>query len=258
MEPQRLEASAGMQWIKKGYALFRQAPLLWIVLLAICFIAATGLSNVPVIGEPLTSLLMPVIVIGLMAGCRSLEQGDELELAHLFCGFQRHTSHLITLGGIALVSQYLIFGAMIMLGGATLVTILMGNQAPAEPEVFQQAIAGAGAAVMIGAALFTLLLMSMQFAPMLVYFRDVAPIAAMKLSLRAFTHNVGAMFVYGMAFLLLAILATMPMMLGWLILMPMVFTTMYASFCDLFPEEKQPVSAAIAGEIADRDDQAHF
>lgn len=253
MEPQRLEANTGLQWIKKGYALFKQAPLLWIVLLAICFVAAATLSSVPVIGEPLASLLMPVVIIGLMAGCRSLEMGDELELAHLFSGFQKHTSHLITLGGIALVSQYLIFGVMLMVGGATLVAILTGTQA-AEPEVFREAIAGAGAAVMIGAALFTLLLMAMQFAPMLVFFRDIAPIAAMKLSLQAFTRNVAAMFVYGMAFLLLAILASMPMMLGWLILMPMVFTTMYASFCDIFPEEKSVAEAALSG----RDDQEHF
>jgi uncharacterized membrane protein len=256
MEPKRLEANTGLQWIKKGYALFIQAPLLWVVLLAICFVAAAALSSVPVIGEPLASLLMPVVVIGLMAGCRSLDMGDELELAHLFCGFQRHTSHLITLGGIALVSQYLIFGAMVMAGGAALVGILMGTQAAGEPAVLQAAIAGAGAAVMIGAALFTLLLMSMQFAPMLVYFRNITPLAAMKLSLRAFTSNVGAMFVYGMAFLLLAILASIPMMLGWLVLVPMVFTTMYASFCDIFPTEASV--APTEGEVTGRDDQEHF
>ncbi|MFA6971130.1 MAG: BPSS1780 family membrane protein [Gallionella sp.] len=256
MEPLRLEANHGWQWIKKGYALFMKAPLLWIVLLVICFVAAAGLSAVPVIGEPLVSLLMPVVVIGLMAGCRSLELGDDLELAHLFCGFQRHTSHLITLGGIALVGQYLIFGVMMMVGGATLVGILMNNQTPASPEVIQQAVAGASAAVMIGITLFSVLLMAMQFAPMLVYFRNIAPVAAMKLSLRAFTHNVGAMFVYAMAFLLLAILATMPMMLGWLILMPMVFTSLYVSFCDIFPVEVS--SAPDEAEVTGRDDQAHF
>lgn len=251
MEPKHLDANAGLQWIKKGYALFILAPLLWIVLLAICFAVASAISSVPVIGEPLASLLMPVVVIGLISGCRSLDAGEELELAHLFCGFQKHTSHLITLGGIALVSQYLIFGAMIMVGGATLVAILMGTQA-AEPEILRDAVAGAGTAVLIGAGLFTLLLMSMQFAPMLVYFRDVAPITAMKLSLRAFTQNVGPMFVYGMAFLLLAMLASMPMMLGWLILLPMVFTTMYASFCDIFPEEAPKVETVV------RDEQEHF
>ena len=256
MEPQRLEANQGWQWIKRGYALFMQAPLLWIVLLAICFVAAAGVSVVPVVGEPLVSLLMPVVIIGLMVGCRSLEQGDELELAHLFSGFQQHTSHLITLGGIALVGQYLIFGAMMMLGGATLVGIMMSSQAPGDPEIIREAIAGAGASVLLGIALFSLLLMSMQFAPMLVFFRNVAPVAAMKLSLRAFTRNVGPMFVYGMSFILLAILASMPMMLGWLVLMPIVFTSLYASFCDIFPDVKAVDRAP--GDVAGHDDQAHF
>jgi uncharacterized membrane protein len=258
MEAKRLEAQQGWQWIKKGYTLFMQAPLLWIVLLAICFVTAAGVNTVPVVGEPLVSLLMPVAIIGLMAGCRSLEQGDELELMHLFCGFQRHTSHLITLGGIALVGQYLIFGVMMAVGGATLVGILMSNQAPTSPDVLEQAIAGAGAAVTIGIALFSLLLMSMQFAPMLVYFRNVPPVAAMKLSLSAFTRNLGAMFVYGMSFMLLAVLASMPMMLGWLILMPMVFTSLYASFCDIFPQEIEINRQAIEGEFSSRDEQDHF
>ena len=179
---------------------------------------------------------MPVVVIGLMAGCHSLEKGEELELAHLLSGFQKQTSNLVTLGGIALVTQYLIFGAMILLGGTALVGILTGNQA-ADPAVFEQTIAGSGAAIILGSALFTVLLMSMQFAPMLVYFRDVPPIKALKLSLSAFIRNVAPMFVYGMAFMLMALLASMPMMLGWLVLMPMVFTTMYISFCDIFPEE---------------------
>lgn len=258
MEPKRLEATQGLQWLKQGYALFMKAPLLWIVLLAICFVAAAGVSAVPVVGEPLVSLLMPVVIVGLMAGCYSLEQGEELELMHLFCGFARYTSQLVTLGGIALVGQYLIFGVMMMIGGATLVGILMNNHTPTPPDVIQQAVAGAGAAVIIGITLFSLLLMSMQFAPMLVYFRNIAPVAAMKLSLRAFTHNVGAMFVYGMAFMLLAILASMPMMLGWLILLPMVFTSLYASFCDIFPAEIVVSTTPAEAKVTDQDDQAHF
>lgn len=259
MEPLRLEAGHGWLWIKTGYALFMKAPLLWIVLLAICFVAAAGVSAVPVVGEPLVSLLMPVVIVGLMAGCYSLQQGDELELMHLFCGFVRHTSHLVTLGGIALVGQYLIFGVMMMVGGAALVGILMDNHGAIAPDVIQQAVAGAGAAVIIGALLFSLLLMAMQFAPMLVYFRHVAPVAAMKLSLRAFGHNIGAMFVYATAFMLLAILASMPMMLGWLILMPMVFTTLYASFCDIFPEPAPVATETVTDETEPgSDDQAHF
>ena len=100
MEPQRLAAGQGWQWIKQGYALFMKAPLLWVVLLLICFIAAVGLSAVPVVGEPLASLLLPAVLAGLMAGCRALEHGEEVELAHLCSGFQQRTAQLVHWAGL--------------------------------------------------------------------------------------------------------------------------------------------------------------
>lgn len=256
MEPQRLAAGHGWRWIKQGYALFMKAPLLWIVVLLLCFIAVAGLSAVPVVGEPLASLLLPAVLVGLMVGCRSLEQGEELELEQLFSGFRQRTSQLIALGGISLVAQYLIFGVMMMVGGATLVGILMNGQPVDDPEVIKQAVAGAGLSVLLGITLFSVLVMSMQFAPMLVYFHGIAPLAAMKLSLRAFIRNIWPMLVYGTTFTLLAVLASIPMMLGWLVLMPIVFTSLYACYCDIFPAVKE--AASMEGEVTGHDDQAHF
>jgi uncharacterized membrane protein len=102
-----------------------------------------------------------------------------------------------------------------------------------------QAVSGAGLAVLLGIILFIVLIMAMQFAPLLVFFNDVTPLMAMKLSLRAFVNNIGAMLVYGMTFMLLAILASIPMMLGWLILLPLVFTSLYASYSEIFPADKE-------------------
>ncbi len=250
MEPQRLQAIQGWQWIKRGSALFMKAPLLWIVILLICFTAIGGLSAVPVVGEPLASLLLPAVLVGLMSGCLALEQGEELELAHLFSGFQRRTAQLVTLGGIALVGQFLIFGVMMMVGGATLVSILTSSQTIQDPDIIVQAMAGAGLAIFLGIALFSLLMMAMQFAPMLVYFNNVAPVDAMKLSLRAFLLNVGPMMVYGATFMLLAFLASIPMMLGWLVLMPIVFTSLYACYCDIFPIVKENQATLAEGDAA--------
>ncbi|MBI5437751.1 MAG: DUF2189 domain-containing protein [Nitrosomonadales bacterium] len=253
MEPQRLATAQGWQWIKQGYALFMKAPLLWVVLLVICFIAMIGLSAVPVVGEPLASLLLPAVLVGLMAGCRALEQGEELELAHLFSGFQQHTAQLVTLGGIALVGQFLIFGVMIMVGGATLVSILMSGQPPQDPEIIRQAVSGAGIAVLLGVTLFTVLVMAMQFAPMLVFFNNIAPVTAMKLSFRAFIYNVGPITMYGVAFIFLAILATIPMMLGWLVLMPVMFTSAYIAYSNIFPAAKESQPPVKADDIFTQD-----
>ncbi|MDH4286809.1 MAG: BPSS1780 family membrane protein [Gallionella sp.] len=258
MEPQSLAAAQGWEWIKKGFALFKKAPLLWVVLLMIFMAGAVALSSIPVVGEPLLSLLMPVIVIGMMTGCRALENNEELELAHLFSGFQRQTTHLITLGGIALVGQYLIFGLMMLVGGAELVGILMSAKPDADPNILIQAAAAAGFALLLGAVLFSVLMMALQFAPMLVFFNNVPPQQAMKLSLRAFLNNIGPMLVYATTFMLLAILASLPMMLGWLVLLPLVFTSLYASFCDIFPPVKIADNPPPQNIFGGSDEQTRF
>ena len=257
MEAQRLKAGQGWQWIKQGYALFTKAPLLWIVFLLILFAAAVALSNVPVVGDPLVSLLMPVIVAGLMAGCRSLQQGGELELMHLFSGFKQHTSSLVALGGVSLIGQFLILGAMMLAGGGTLVDLMTSGQPDPDPEVLMAALASGGFAVMLGIVLFSILMMAMQYAPMLVFFNNATPVQAMKLSLRAYTHNVMPMLVYVLTFSFLAILASLPMFLGWLLLMPLVFTSLYASYCDIFPMVQETASSPLEGDVVSSDDQAN-
>jgi uncharacterized membrane protein len=100
-----------------------------------------------------------------------------------------------------------------------------------------------------------LLMMAMQFAPMLVFFRNVPPVQAMKLSLRAFLHNALPMLVYGITFMFLAVLASLPMFLGWLVLLPLVFTSLYASYSDIFPPLKEVDDAPPQNEFFKNDDR---
>lgn len=248
MQPQHLQAGQGWQWIKQGYALFMKAPLLWIALIMICFVAGAILSAIPLIGNILSGLLMPAVIAGLMTGCQALEKDEELELAHLFNGFKQHTSQLVMLGGISLVAQFLILGAMMAVGGATLVSILSNGTQAQDPQIFMQAIAGAGFAILLGLVLFSIWIMAMQYAPMLVYFHNVAPVDALKLSLRAFLANVGPMLVYGLILILLAVLASIPIMLGWFVLLPVIFTSLYASFCDIFPAATEMTPAVVEAD----------
>jgi hypothetical protein len=44
-----------------------------------------------------------------------------------------------------------------------------------------------------------------------------------------------------------AILATLPMMLGWLVLLPVVFTSLYVSYSEIFPVVVTVNEAVIAG-----------
>ncbi|MBI3902272.1 MAG: hypothetical protein HY306_04920 [Nitrosomonadales bacterium] len=257
MEARKVEAANGWEWIKQGYALFKKSPVLWIVLVMIGTAGLIAIASIPVVGDPLATLLFPVILGGLMLGCQALERGEELELMHLFAFFRHNSQPLVTLGGINLVSQLLILGIMGLTGGAALVSIMMSGQPENDPAVLMEAVTGAGLALLIGAVLFCVLLLAMQFAPMLVLFNKMHPIPALKASLRACLRNVGALSIYGIAIILFGLVASMPMMLGWLILLPVMLTSMYAGYRDLFPMQEE-AAPAVEGEVIPRDDQAHF
>ena len=256
MEARKVPAANGWLWLKQGYWLFKKSPVLWVVLTAIGVTGILALSMIPLVGDPLATLIFPVLMAGYMLGCRALEHDEELELAHLFAGFQQCTQQLVTLGGLNLIFQFLIFGIMMITGGAALVSILMSGTQVEDPTVLMQAVAGAGVAVLLGVTLFFTLLMAMQFAPMLVLFDKVSPFSALKISLRAFLRNALPLTVYGLMLLPFAIVASLPMMLGWLILMPVLITSMYAAYRDLFPKE---IGGAIIeeGEVVAQDEQVN-
>ncbi len=242
MKAQKLSASYGWLWVKQGIYLFKKSPVLWVVITFIAMVSLMGIAAIPVLGEALSSLLFPVLYAGLLVGCQALEQDQELELAHLFAGFQHNTSRLVTLGGLMLMAQLLIFGVMMLTGGGALVSILMGSVPSDDPSVIVQAVANAGLSIIIGMALFTVLMMANQFSPMLVIFKGVAPLQAMKASIQVFLQNLAPLSVYGIIMLLFAITASLPMMLGWLLLLPIMVTSLYAAFRGLFPNENELVS----------------
>ena len=257
MEARKVIPSNGWLWIKQGYWSFKKSPILWMVLVSIAFAGMIGITAIPVAGDALITLLAPPLLAGFMFGCRALEREEELELAHLFSGFQKHTQHLVTLGGINLVGQLLILGAMRLTGGADLVVVLMEGSYVEDFTVLSQAVANAGAAPLIGIALFSILLMAMQFAPMLVIFNNMAPIQALESSLRAFLRNVMPMTVYAAMLMPLAFMATVAMMLGWFVLLPVFIASMYAAYHDLFPTEIVETTTT-EDKAVGLDDRAHF
>jgi hypothetical protein len=257
MEARKAPAAHGWLWIKQAFELFRKSPLIWMVLTAIGVVGMAAISFIPLIGQLLSTILMPVLMAGFMLGARDLERGEELELAHLFAGLQHNTQQLVTLGGINLVAQMLSLGAMMLVGGGALVKLVMSGQEVNDPAVLTQALAGAGLALLVGATLFSLLLMAMQFAPMLVIFKHLAPLQAMKTSLRAFLRNWLPLTIYGLLLLPFAIIASMPMMLGWLVLMPIIIASMYTIYSDLFPPQTE-APQTIEGEVVASDEQSHF
>ena len=251
MEPRTVAPSHGWTWIVQGFSLFRKSPSTWLVLIVILFAATKLLAVLPLLGIVFV-LFMPVFIVGLMEGCRALENGEPLQVTHLASGFRKNAAQLVTIGGVSLVGNLAIMMIVLALGGESL-SILQKTLSQGAPVTLPTTEAEAAAATVVRALLVgTLvslpLLMALWYAPLLVYFHDLGPLAAMKSSLLACIKNTLPLLVYGLA-ILGAMFLTMPFAMAlqqydlalWL-LAPVVLPSLYLSYKDIYLAATAPQS----------------
>ena len=248
MDPRTVPAGHGWTWIAQGYALFRRSPANWLVVVLMLLATSKLLSIVPVIGIVFV-LLMPIFIAGLMEGCRALERGEPLQLAHLACGFRRNAADLVTLGGISLVGNVVVMMIVISLAGDS-VTVLNASFSGGAPLVISPELRAAWIAVaralLTGTLVSLPLLLALWYAPLLVYFDDMKPLAAMKSSFQACLRNTPALLVYGLL-VFAGILLMMPFAralrqydLALWLLTPVLVPSLYASYKDIYPIGSAP------------------
>lgn len=231
MQARQVNAGNGWNWIVDGFGLFRQSPVIWIALFFIYVLIAMALSIVPLFGPILLNLLAPVFMAGFMLGCKAIEEGEELEINHLFAGFKQHTSRLITVGGIYLAGIIVIAGVVfVATGSSALIGANLGqNDAASLAENGKLLLP-----LLIALAAIVPLVMAYWFAPALVVFHDIKPVDAMKLSFQACLRNLLPFLVYGLISMVLMLLAMVPLGLGLLVMIPTITASLYTSYKDIF------------------------
>jgi len=241
IQPRTVNTFQGWQWIATGFHLFGKSPLIWIVFFMIYVVVELVLAVfVPVIGAIASAFLDPVVIAGFMAGCRALELDEELEIAHLFAGFSANLRQLTTLGGIYLGGKILIImlsmGATSVLYGP-LPELDLAKLDAADPVQLSAAMHYMVMGVLV-MALLVPLLMAYWFAPALVLFDGLAAVPAMKLSFAACLRNILPFTLYGLAGIFLFVLGSIPLGLGLLAVIPVLFaTSVYAAYRDIFVAE---------------------
>ena len=227
-EPNSVSAGRGTAWISEGWGLFREAMGLWIGI-AVTFIAILlALGLVPILGQLANYFLGTVFAAGLMLGCRSLDQGEGLRFDHLFAGFQKNLGQLLLVGLLYLAGMIVIMLVIFVVFGGALVGLFLGKMSPGfSMSTFLLAM-------LIAMGLSIPLMMAVWFAPALVALNDMPAFAAMKLSFRGCMRNILPFLVYGIVLFILGIIATIPIGLGWLLLMPTMICATYVSYREIF------------------------
>jgi len=235
--PRRLDAGEGASFWSEAWRIFSAAPAVWIAIVVAYFVLSFVLYFIPVVGSIAHSVLTPVFAGGVMIGCDALARGEPLRFEHLFAGFNNGRLGPLAIVGLILLAIFIAFG--IVMAAGVFATIGMSGLGAlmdyGDPAALASA-AGVGVFVLAALGLTggALIGMAFWFAPALVALDGMEPIAAIKRSFEGSLVNVMPFLVYGLIYIGLAIIASIPLGLGWLVLGPMFAGSCYASWRRIF------------------------
>lgn len=221
-EGQNVPVGSATSWIGQGWAMFKEAPAVWIGITVIAMIISIIIAVIPIVNI-LNGLLGPVLMGGVMLACKAQDEGGTPTLGHIFSGFSEHFGSLIIVG-------------LLYLGGALLIGLAIGILAGIG-VINEKNPASLAVMVLLALIPFIALLMAMMFAPVLVVLQGLKPTEAMKVSFNGCLKNIGTLILYLLLVSLLIIVAAIPLLLGLLIMIPVLYGSMYAAYKDIFTTE---------------------
>lgn len=233
LQPKTISVDGATRWIAEGWRMFLAAPGVWVALAAALIVIQLVLSMVPVLGGAASAILAPVFAGGIMAGCAALQRSQPLQFDCLFQGFRSNTGNLITVG-VLYLAGILAIGLIVFLIGGSAAISLMAHRGGDMAANIGVAAGSLLLALLVGLLLFLPLAMALWFAPALAMLDGMTAAAAMKSSFSASLRNWLVFTLYGLLILVLGVLATIPLALGWLVLLPVLMGSIYASYRDIY------------------------
>jgi uncharacterized membrane protein len=225
-------AGRGWDWIVAGWEVFKKQPGMWIGIVVVAMILFFVMALIPFVGSLASMILGPVFAGGLMLGCRALDEGGELEFGHLFAGFKDKLGSLAAVGAIYLVSVIVIALVVGLVTGAGMFALMSGGDPGAGATA--GAVMGMLLAFLLMLALLMPVFMAIWFAPALVVLNDRGAVEAMKESFAGCLKNIVPFLLYGVVLFIAAIVASIPLALGWLVLGPVAIGSVYTSYRDIY------------------------
>ncbi len=227
---QSLPAGRARAWITDAWELFKRQPGLWIGMVVLLFVVFVGIGLIPFLGSLVLTLLGPVFAGGLVIGCRALDEGGQLELSHLFAGFHERAGTLVGVGALYLAASLVVM-LVVSLSMGVGMGAMLGAGDPAQME-------GMGLTILLAVLVMTALLlpavMAVWFAAPLVVFHQLGALEAMKQSFAGCLKNIVPFLLYGAILFVFSILASLPLLLGWLVLGPVLAASLYTAYRDIY------------------------
>ena len=234
-EPRKVSVSDSLNWISEGWQLIKPDLGMWVLLMIVLFLINIAFNFIPVVGGLAGQLLAPVFGGGLMMALAATQYGERLVFNDLFRGFKDGFGPLLGLGaltiGVSLVFMLLLGGIMFMVWGSNL--FMMENMEASEPMA---AVSGFSIFITVAVSLLALVFLSMLFwfTTQLVALNGVPVFESLGRSLKGALKNWLPLLVFWLIMVLLLIAGAIPFFLGLLIVVPILYGTLYASYKDIY------------------------
>ncbi len=231
-----------MTWYSRGFELFKAQPGIWIVNFILFFVLFFVMGLIPLLGLIASNVLLPVFVGGFMLCCAAQVRHQPIFVGHLFEGFKNSFGPLAMVGVLNLVGLFVLGVVVVVLclvvagiaGMGALTGMMMGKDAAGGMMAGGIGLIGILLIVLLVLAVSVPLFMAIWFAPCLIIFHNMQALEAMKASFSGCLKNIVPFLVYGVLYIIFAIVASIPLGLGWVVLGPVLFASIYFSYQDIY------------------------
>jgi len=220
--------TAAINWFKKGWQVFSSDMITWLLIAVLFAVIMFVLMIIPAIGPIIWYLIAPALMGGLMLAAKeTLSEDGRPEVEHLFAGLtnEKTRTPMLILGAI-LLGASIVIGILGIGAVGSLAAVANGGGGALGGLGFGAGLLMLVVSILIGAAYF--------FAPAQVMFGDTAPVDAIKNSFSASLKNIPAMALFGVIYIVLSVIAAIPLGLGFLVLIPVLVGALYAAYVDVF------------------------
>jgi len=248
-----LPAAAGRRWVADGFRLLRRQPVALLAVTFLYLIMLMATTIVPLVGAFAPMLLAPLLAVGIMHAVRAADRGELPTPAMLLAGARddggRAWRPLLLLGLVNVASTLLALGIASLADGGALLRIATGQIESDDPALRDTSLRGGALFFM---AFYTPVQMALWYAPLFVAWNAVPPAKAMFFSFAAVLRNKGAFLQYGLAWFVVALVASLSiqllkMLLGAspllisLVLSPLSLIVLTALYCSFWPTYRDAV-----------------
>jgi hypothetical protein len=201
---EKLPAITGWLWVKEGFALFRKQPAEMSTLFLAYMFLMLAIGILPLLGQILPMVLVPVFSMAFMQACSHIEQGKKVYPNLLLTGFRSPAfRNLLKLGALYLLAAILAVAASALIDGGVFWQVMSGDK-ELDAETIRNS--NMSLAMIFSAAVYTPAAMAFWYAAPLIAWQNMGVGKAIFYSFFAVKRAGKAFLVYGLAWFLIGVL----------------------------------------------------